>query len=122
MTADVSIYNKIKTTYSSTTYMNKFPQSIALNEATPKILIKNISQTKRSTKDISGRFEATYRIEVIGTIYLTVKDTARAITTLLENFTDSAVHTCVFDGEYYDTNDDAEIHRVITDYRTFINL
>jgi hypothetical protein len=122
MTADVSIYNAIKTTYGSTTYFNKFPDIVTLNSATPQILIKNISQTKRSTKDISGRFEATYRVEVIGTVYLTVKDTAAAITVLLENFTDSAVHLCSYDGEYYDTNETAEIHRVITDYRTFINL
>lgn len=121
MNADESIYNRVKTSYNTTTWFNKFPQTETFN-ATPKILIKNISQTKSSTKDISGRYEATYRIEVIGTIYKTVKDTAAAITASLESFTDSYVHTCTFDGEFYDTNDVAEIHRVITDYRTFINL
>lgn len=122
MTADVSILNRIKTSYNTTTYFNKFPQSVSLQSATPQILVKNISQTKTGTKDISGRYEATYRVEVIGTVYLTVKDTAAAITTLLESFTDSAVYVASYDGEYYDTNETAEIHRVITDYRAFINI
>lgn len=122
MTADVSILNRIKTAYNTTTYFNKFPQTVNLQNTTPQILIKNISQTKTGTKDIAGRFEATYRVEVIGSVYLTVKDTAVAITNLLESFTDAAVYVVSYDGEYYDTNDTAEIHRVITDYRAFINI
>lgn len=122
MTADVSILNRIKTAYNSTTYFNKFPQTVTLNSATPQILVKNISQTKTGTKDITGRFEATYRVEVIGSVYLTVKDTAVAITALLESFSDSAVYVVSYDGEFYDTNETAEIHRVITDYRAFINI
>lgn len=122
MTADVSILNRIKTAYNTTTYFNKFPQTVNLQNTTPQILVKNISQTKTGTKDITGRFEATYRIEVIGSVYLTVKDTAVAITNLLESFTDAAVYVVSYDGEYYDTNDTAEIHRVITDYRAFINI
>lgn len=122
MNADISIYNKIKTAYNSTTYFNKFPETVTLNSATPKILIKNISQIKSLTKDVSGRYEVTYRVEVIGTIYNDVKDTAAAITTLLETFTDSYIPVISYDGEFYDTNETAEIHRVIIDYRAFINV
>ena len=122
MTADVSIYEAIKEEYENTTFFNKFPQSVNLREATEKILVKNISQIKRDDKDKAGRYEVTYRIEVIGTNYMNCKDTAAAITTLLEGYTDEHVYLVRYDGETYDTNDTAEIHRVIVDYIAFINL
>ena len=121
MNANESILTRVKTLYNSTTHFNKLPQTVVF-DATPKILIKNISQTKAHSKDISGRFEVTYRVEVIGKVYMSVKAAADAIVTSLETFTDSYVHVCSFDGQYYDTNDEAEIHRVITDFRTFVNL
>jgi hypothetical protein len=121
MSADVSIYEVIKDEYENT-HFNKFPQSIKLDEATPKILIKNISQNKIDDKDKAGRYSAIYRVEVIGTVYLTCKDTAAAITQILESHTDTNIYLVSFDGEYYDVNDELGIHRVITDYKTFINL
>lgn len=120
MTADISIYEVIKNEYTNT-HFNKFPQSVKLNEATPKILIKNISQTKADDKDKAGRYTAIYRVEVIGTNYLNCKDTGVAITDILENFTDESIYLVTYDGEFYDTNETAEIHRVILDFRAFIN-
>ena len=122
MNETVSIFNKIKESYPTTTYVNKLPQSVLLTESTPKILLKRITKTKNSTKDISGRFEMIHRVEVIGSNYANVETTAKAITTALESFTDSYVYVCTFDGEFYDTNEEAEVHRLITDYRTFVNL
>ena len=122
MSADTSIYNKIKTAYNSTTYFNRFPQSLSFNTQTPQILVKNISQVKTDDKDKEGRYEATYRVEVAGGNYINCKSTAAAITALLETHSDSDVYLVSYDGEFYDTNDTADIHRVIVDYRIFINI
>jgi hypothetical protein len=120
MTADVSIFEVIKDEYVNT-YFNKLPQSVKLDEATPKILIKNISQTKADDKDKAGRYEVIYRIEIIGSVYRTCKDTGADITNILENFTDESIYLVSYDVEFYDTNETAEIHRVIIDFKAFIN-
>jgi hypothetical protein len=121
MTADISIFEAIKTEYENT-YFNKFKQTVKLDESEPKILVKNISQTRTSDKDKIGRYEAVYRVEVIGTNYMSCKDTAAGITALLEAFIDESIYLVSYDGEFYDTNETAEIHRVIIDYKAFINI
>ena len=119
MTADVSIFEVIKDEYPNT-YFNKLPQSVRLDEATPKILVKNISQTKADDKDKAGRYEVIYRVEIIGTNYMDCKDAGVEITDILENHTDESIYLLSYDGEFYYTNETAEIHSVIIDFKAFI--
>lgn len=120
MTPDQAIYDFIKDNYENV-YFNKLPQSVKLNEATPKILIVNVSETKLDDKDKKGRYEVIYRVEVFGTNYMNAKETAYLIRTELLPYTDENIYLVTFDAENYETNDQAEVFRIITDYRVFIN-
>ncbi|MBK6563779.1 MAG: hypothetical protein IPG18_00960 [Saprospiraceae bacterium] len=120
MNADIAIFERLEASFSNV-YMNKFPQSINLNESTAKTLVKNISQIKTDDKDKSGRYEVIYRVESVGNNYKNVKTRAKEIRDNLLNYTNTYIYLSTFDGEVYDTNETAEIHRVITDFRTFIN-
>lgn len=119
MNADQSIYDLIKNMYNDT-YFNKFAQSVKLDESNPKILIKNITHNNYSTKD-TGREEYIYRIEIIGTNYINVWNCAEIIKQEMVNFTDQYVYHCVYDAGFYDTNETAEIHRIIRDFRIYTN-
>jgi hypothetical protein len=120
MTGDVSIYNLLSGEIQNV-YFNKFAQSVKLDEATPKVLIKNITHNNATTKDKLGRDEFSYRIEIIGTNYMNISDTANEVRALMVNHTDEAVYLIDYDTAVYDTNETAEIHRIIQDYRVFIN-
>ena len=120
MTGDVSIYNLLSDELGNV-YFNKFAQSVKLDEPTPKVLIKNITHNNTTTKDKLGRDEFTYRIEIIGTNYMNISDTANEVRALMVNHTDAAVYLINYDTAIYDTNETAEIHRIIQDYRVFVN-
>jgi len=120
MTPDVSIYEFLKDNIDNV-YFNKFPQGITLRNATPRVLIRNISETVQDDKDKKGRYEVIYRIECIGLNYMNCKAVANEIRYLLLNFTDSYIYLSTFDTENYDTDDTAELFMVQTDYRVFIN-
>jgi hypothetical protein len=120
MTGDVSIYNLLNDELGNV-YFNKFAQSVKLDEPTPKILIKNITHNNAGSKDKLGRDEFTYRIEIIGTNYMNISDTADDVRDLMVNHTDEAVYLIDYDTAIYDTNETAEIHRIIQDYRVFVN-
>jgi hypothetical protein len=120
MTPDVSIYDHIKE-YIDNVYFNRFPQGITLRNATPRVLIRNISETVQDDKDKKGRYEVIYRVECVGTNYMNCKAVANEIRYLLLNFTDSWIYLATFESEEYDTDDTAELFMVQTDYRVFIN-
>jgi len=120
MTGDVSIYNLLSGEIENV-YFNKFAQSVKLDEPTPKVLIKNITHNNTRSKDKLGRDEFTYRIEIIGTNYMNISDIANDIRELMVNYTDEAVYLADFESSLYDTNETAEIHRIIQDYRVFVN-
>lgn len=120
MTGDTNIYDLL-TSELSDVYFNKFDQSVKLDEATPKVLVKNITHNAARTKDKIGREEYSYRIEVIGTNYMNISDTAEQIKLLMINYTDEVIYLIDYETAVYDTNETAEIHRIIQDYRIFIN-
>lgn len=120
MTGDVSIYNLLSGQIENV-YFNKFAQSVKLDEATPKVLIQNITHNNARTKDKLGRDEFSYRIEIIGTNYMNISDTANEVRALMVNHTDEAVYLIDYDTAVYDTNETAEIYRIIQDYRVFVN-
>ena len=119
MTGDAEILTLISNTVSNT-YLNKLPQSVKLDEATPKVLIKNITHLNTPTKDNSGREEFVYRIEVIGSIYANVSSVSEQIKNLMVPHSGTYIYLVTYENGYYDTNETAEIHRVIKDYRAFI--
>lgn len=119
MTGDAEILTLISGTVANT-YLNKLPQSAKLDEATPKVLIKNITHSNTPTKDNAGREEFVYRIEVIGSLYLNVSNIAEQIKTLMIAHAGTYIYLVTYENGYYDTNETAEIHRVIKDYRAFI--
>lgn len=120
MTADKQIYDLISDEY-ATTYFNKFPQSVNIVSSTPHILIQNISRVNSKNKDKTGRAEVTYRIEVIGTVYMTVSNYAENLIGVMQNYTDSYIYLIDFDNRVYDTDDTAEIHRLILDFTAWIH-
>ena len=120
MIADKQIYDLISDEY-ATTYFNKFPQSVNIESATPNVLIQNISRTGSKDKDHTERVECTYRIEVIGTIYLTVSNYAENIISVMRNYTDTYIYLIDFENRLYDTDSTSEIHRLILDFKVFIN-
>ena len=120
MTGDVSIYNLLSDSIENV-YFNKFAQSVKLDEATPKILIQNITHNNATTKDKLGRDEFSYRIEIIGTNYMNISDTANEVRALMVNHTDEVVYLIDYDTAVYDTNETAEIYRIFQYYRVFVN-
>lgn len=120
-TPDTSILALIKTEYPTTVYFAKFPQAVRLNETTPKILILNITHLADKTKDGLAVEQFIYRIEVIGTRYLDVFETADVIKSLMITHTDDNVYLVDYQGGVYDTDETAEIHRIIKDYKVFAN-
>jgi hypothetical protein len=119
MIGDVAIYDLISDNVSNV-YFNKFAQSVKLDEATPKVLIKNLTQIPVNTKEGIVVEECTYRIEIIGTNYINISNTAADIKDLLLAYSDANVYHVIFDNSYYDTDEDVEIHRMIQDYRIHI--
>lgn len=119
MIGDVAIYELLSDNIDHV-YFNKFAQSVKLDEATPKVLIKNLTQIPVHSKDGIYLDEYTYRIEIIGTNYINISDTAADIKNLLLAYSDANVYHVIFDNSYYDTDEDVEIHRMIQDYRIHI--
>lgn len=119
MIGDIAIYDLISDNVSNV-YFNKFAQSVKLDEATPKVLIKNLTQIPVHSKDGIYLDEYTYRIEIIGTNYINISDTASDIKDLMIPYRDQNVYHVIFDNSYYDTDEDVEIHRIIQDYRIHI--
>lgn len=119
MIGDVAIYDLLNDNVDHV-YFNKFAQSVKLDEATPKVLIKNLTQIPVHSKDGIYLEEYTYRIEVIGTNYTNISDVAADIKDLLLAYSDANVYHVIFDNSYYDTDEDVEIHRMIQDYRVHI--
>ena len=119
MIGDVAIYDLLNDNVDHV-YFNKFAQSVKLDEATPKVLIKNLTQIPIHSKDGIYVEEFTYRIEIIGTNYINISDTAAEIKDLLLAYSDANVYHVIFDNSYYDTDEDVEIHRIIQDYRIHI--
>lgn len=119
MIGDVAIYDLLKDNVDHV-YFNKFAQSVKLDQATPKVLIKNLTQLPVNSKDGIYLEEYTYRIEVIGTNYTNIGDVAADIKALLLAYQDENIYHVIFDNSYYDRNEDAEIHRIIQDYRVHV--
>lgn len=119
MIGDVAIYDLISDNVNNV-YFNKFAQSVKLDEATPKVLIKNLTQIPVHSKDGIYLDEYTYRIEIIGTNYINISNTAAEVKDLLLAYSDANVYHVIFDNSYYDTDEDLEIHRIIQDYRIHI--
>lgn len=120
MTPDQAFYEFVKLNHTDV-YFNKFPQSVNLKQPTPKILVTNISETKTDDKDKKGRYEVTYRVEVIGSNYMNAKSTAYTIRLDLLNSKDDNIYLISFDSETYQTNDEYEVFTIITDYIVKIN-
>lgn len=120
MTPDQAFFEFVKLNHENV-YFNKFPQSVNLKQATPKILVTNISETKTDDKDKKGRYEVIYRVEVIGSNYMTAKATAYTIRLDLLNSKDDNIYLISFDNETYQANDDYEVFTIITDYIVKIN-
>jgi hypothetical protein len=119
MIGDVAIYDLLNDNVDNV-YFNKFAQSVKLDEATPKVLIKNLTQIPVHSKDGIYLEEYTYRIEVIGTNYTNISDVAADIKALLLAYQDENIYHVIFDNSYYDRNEDVEIHRMIQDYSIHI--
>jgi hypothetical protein len=120
MLADKSIYDLIQDEYQST-YFGKIPQSVNVVTATPNILISNLGSALDKNKDKSGRYQVSYRIEVIGTIYLTVSNYAHHIISTMINYTDTNIYLIDFDGSVSDRDSEAEIYRIVLDFNVFTN-
>lgn len=119
MIGDVAIYELLSDNIDHV-YFNKFAQSVKLDEATPKVLIKNLTQIPVNSKEGIVVEEYTYRIEIIGTNYINISNIAAEIKQLILAYSDANVYHTIFDNSYYDTDETVEIHRIIQDYRVHI--
>lgn len=118
MLTDRSIYDLIKGEY-ATSYFGKLPQSVNIVSSTPNILITNTGLIKDKDKDNGGRFQVSYRVEVMGTIYKTVSTYAHNIIDTMINYTDTNIYLIDFDGSVSDTDSTAEIYRIVLDFNVF---
>lgn len=119
MIGDVAIYELLSDNIDHV-YFNKFAQSVKLDEATPKVLIKNLTQIPVNSKEGIVIEEYTYRIETIGTNYTNISNIAAEIKELILGYSDANVYHTIFDNSYYDTDETVEIHRIIQDFRVHI--
>lgn len=119
MIGDVAIYELLSDNINHV-YFNKFAQSVKLDEATPKVLIKNLTQLPVNSKEGIVVEEYTYRIETIGTNYTNISNIAAEIKDLILSYSDANVYHTIFDNSYYDTDETVEIHRIIQDFRIHI--
>lgn len=119
MIGDVAIYELLSDNIDHV-YFNKFAQSVKLDEATPKVLLKNLTQNYIHTKDGIVIDEYNYRVEIIGTNYKNISDVAAEVRSLMIPYRDSNVYHVIFDNSYYDTDETVEIHRIIQDYLVHI--
>jgi hypothetical protein len=120
MTADVAIYEALKDAVDNV-YYNKFPQGIKVTEPTAKVLLQNVTHGVTNTKEGIAREEYTYRVTILGTNYINVCAAAEDVKAFMVGFTDSNIYLCIYEGGTYDTQDELEVHRIVHDYRTFIN-
>jgi len=119
MIGDVAIYELLSDNIDHV-YFNKFAQSVKLDEATPKVLIKNLTQLPVNSKEGIVVEEYPYRIETIGKNYTNISNIAAEIKELILAYSDANVYHTIFDNSYYDTDETVEIHRIIQDYRVHI--
>ena len=119
MIGDVAIYELLSDNIDHV-YFNKFAQSVKLDEATPKVLLKNLTQLPVNSKEGIVVEEYTYRIETIGTNYTNISNIAAEIKQLILSYSDANVYHTIFDNSYYDTDETVEIHRIIQDFRVHI--
>ena len=120
MTGDVNILEALQAEIANV-YFNKFPQSVVVTEQTPKVLVQNISHESAVSKDKIGNDQYTFRLTILGANYMNISDIASEARQLLINYTDSEVYLVNYESATYDSDDTLEVHRIVQDYRAFIN-
>jgi hypothetical protein len=120
MTGDVNILQALQAEIDNV-YFNKFPQTVKVTEQTPKVLVQNISHESSVTKDKIAQDQYTFRLTILGTNYTNISSIAAEARQLLINYTDSEVYLINYESGTYDTDDTLEVHRIVQDYRAFIN-
>ncbi len=120
MTGDVNILEALQAEIANV-YFNKFPQSVVVTEQTPKVLLQNISHESSVSKDKIGNDQYTFRLTILGTNYMNISDIASQARQVLINYTDSEVYLVNYESATYDSDDTLEVHRIVQDYRAFIN-